>query len=340
MSGNSPNMWMVYYEIAGDRWMYYSTTNATWPEGPPTGLDENFTIADVFGTEVGSYLEFDPAHSGYIPRPESYWTIVRVRFNSSIIGGFYTISCGVQDAQFGSLAESRFEEFNSGRIIGTTFDFLVDQAVGGYYEWERVSDDGTILHSATRGVDFNMTATITNGTQLSNVTVLFNIPETVRTKQFVYGPYIETQQVTGVWEYDNVSETYIWNAAKTVNWTDQKEGYHYEDGYTYLDTQREYWYWDGWGWQQDWTRGMAAIVYDFQTDSFTTLLAYDYMNYTEVVTEKDTYWQKYRWLEFEPWPIDGSLPLPYIVNELMSESYVLENKVVVTFRGHIGDDIR
>ncbi len=338
-SDNSPNMWMVYYEIARDRWLYYSTTNATWPQGAPTGLDENFTIADVFGTEVSPYLEFNPAYTGYNPTLEAYWANVRVRFNSSIIGGFYTISCGVQDAQFAILAESRFEEFNSGRILGTTFDFLVDQAVGGYYAWERVSDDGSTLLSATRGVDFNMTATIVNGTSISNVTVLFDIPETVRTQQLVYGPYVETSEVTGVWEYDNVSQAYIWNEAKTVNWTAQKEGFHHEDGFTYLDTRREYQYWDGWGWQQDWSRGMAAIVYDFQTDTFSTVLAYNYKYYEEVVTEKDTYWQKYYRFEFEPWPMDGSLPLPYIVDELLSESYVKDGKFVVTFRGHIGDDI-
>ncbi|TFH02121.1 MAG: hypothetical protein E4H14_17905, partial [Candidatus Thorarchaeota archaeon] len=234
MEGNQPNMWMVYYNITGDFWMSYSTTNATWPMGQPE-VEPGFVLADVFGTPVSPYLEVDPTHFGYVPGAESYWANVRVRFNSSTIGGFYTVSCGVQDQQFNSMAESRFEQFNSGRIIGTTFDFLVNQAVGGYYDWERVSDDGSTVHSATRGVDFNMTATITNGTTLTNASVLFNIPSSIRTQNWVYGPYTVTEEVTGVWEYDNITESYWCNAAKTVNWTSQREGFHYEEGFTYLD---------------------------------------------------------------------------------------------------------
>ncbi|MFW9958016.1 MAG: hypothetical protein ACFFCT_08095 [Candidatus Odinarchaeota archaeon] len=339
MSGNSPNMWMVYYHIPESRWLLYSTTNATWPEGSVGELPANFTIDMVFGPEIDPYAEMDIAHSGYAAGTEAYWANVRLRFNSSTIGGFYTISCGVQDAQFNSLAESRFEEFNSGRIIGTTFDFLVDQAVGGYYEWERVSDDGSTVFSATRGVDFNMTATITNGTRLSTATVLFEIPNLIRTKNLVHGPYTETEEVTGVWEYDNISETYVWNAAKSVNWTAQKEGFHYEDGYTYLDTGREYNYSDYGFIQTRWTSGMAAIVYDFATGTYTTLLAYNYENMTEVNDEFGVHWEKIRWFEYEPWPIDGSIPLPYIVNPTTSESYWDDGNLVVTFRGHVGEDV-
>jgi hypothetical protein len=339
MSGNSPNFWMVYYDIVGDRWLTYSSTNATWPEGPPGELPANFTLDMVFGTEVNPYAELDVANTGYTPTLEAYWANVRIKFNSSIVGGFYTVMCGVQDSQFNSLAESRFEEFNSGRIIGTTFDFLVDQAVGGYYDWERVSDDGSTVHSATRGVDFNMTATITNGSILSNATVLFDIPNNILTQNWVYGPYTETVEVTGVWEYDNVTETYWWNAAKTVNWTSQKEGFHYEEGFTWLDTQREYNYWDGFQIWQDWARGMAAVVYDFSTDTFSTMLAYDYRNSTWVDDKEGGHWEDRRWVEYEPWPMDGSLPLPFVVNQTLSGSYLKDGNYVVTFRGHIGDDV-
>ncbi|MFW9795458.1 MAG: hypothetical protein ACFFE2_00360 [Candidatus Thorarchaeota archaeon] len=340
MSGNSPIMFMVWYNISGGNWLTFSSTNTTWPEAPPAELPPGFALSDVFGTEVSPFMEMNMAASGYVAGAESYWANVRLRFNSSTIGGFYTISCGVQDTQLQTIAESRFEEFNSGRIIGTTFDFLVDQAVGGYYDWERVSDDGFPLYSATRGVDFNMTATITNGTNLSTATVLFEIPNQIRTKNWVYGPYTVTEEVTGVWEFDDVSETYFWNATKTVNWTSQKEGFHYEDGYTWLDTGREYNFNDYGFIQTRWTSGQAAIVYNFTTGTFTTVLAYHYDNMTEVTDQYGTHWEKINWFEYEPWPVDGSIPLPYIVNQTTSESYWANGKLVVTFRGHISDNIR
>ncbi|MFW9892107.1 MAG: hypothetical protein ACFFFO_07895 [Candidatus Thorarchaeota archaeon] len=335
---NSPIMWMVYYDIDGDRWLTYSGTNATWPDPIPSDLNENFTIADVFGAEVSPYMELDPARTGYTPTLESYWANVRVRFNSSTIGGFYTISCGVQDSEFNSLAESRFEEFNSGRIIGATFNFLVDQAVGGYYDWERVSDDGSALHSATYGTEFNMTATIANGSLLANSTILFEIPNKIQTQNYVYGLYTITREVTGVWDYNNITQTYFWNAAKTVNWTAQKEGFHYEDGYTYLDTGREYIYWDGMPHDQT-TYGKAALVYDFVSGTFTNMLAYRYENGTWVDDKEGGHWETVKWYEYEPWPADDRYPLPFIVNETSSGSYWKDGNLVLTYRGHISEDV-
>jgi hypothetical protein len=341
MSGNSPNFWMVYYDIVGDRWLDYSSKNATWPEGPPGDLPENFTIADVFGAEVEPYAEVDYGSTTYSATAEAYWARVRIRFNSTTVGGFYMVSCGVQDAQFNSLAESRFEEFNSGRIIGTNFDFLVDQAVGGYYTWERVADDGSTLHSANYGVEFNMTARITNSSILDFAAVLFHIPERIQTMNWVYGPYTVTEEVMGVWEYDNVSQTYIWNAAKTVNWTIQKEGFHFEVGETYLDTGREYNYWNGdeGMMYSHYTSGKQAVVYNFTTGTFDYLLAYDYENQTWVDDDHGGHWENIRWLEYEPWPMDGSLPLAFVINPIMSESYWANEKQVVTFRGHISEDV-
>ena len=340
--GNGPILWMVWYNITGNSWLTYSSTNASMIEGPPEELPPDFTLATVFGSEVDPYLEFDSFSSGYVAAAESYRANIRVRFNSTVIGGFYQVSCGVQGPNFEELAQSRFEEFKSGRIIGTTFDFLVDQAVGGYYDWTRVSDDGNILHSATRGVDFNMIATITNGTELANATVLFEIPNNIVTEQLVWGTYTETQEVTGVWEYDNVTETYWWNAAKTVNWTVQKDGFHIEEGFTWIDTEREYMFYDGERdeWYPKWTRGRAAVVYDFATDSFATMLAYEYEGMRLVEDDWGSYWQWYRWLEYEEWPMDGSLPLPYILNEPESGLSIVNGKFVVNFRGHIGPDVQ
>jgi len=339
-SGPRPIMWMVWYNITDSRWLTYSGTNASMIDGPPEELPPDFTLATVFGPEVNPFLEFDQNASGYISAAESYRATIRVRFNSTVIGGFYQISCGVQGPNFEELAQSRFEEFKSGRIIGTTFDFLVDQAVGGYYDWTRVSDDGTILHSATRGVDFNMTATITNGTELANATVLFEIPNNIVTNQLVWGPYKETQTIQGVWEYDDVADIYFWNGTKTVNWTVQKEGYHYEEGYTWIDTGREFMFWDG-GWlRPETTWGRYAIIFDFATNTFSEKLAYDYRNMTWIEDEWGSYWREIYWTEYEDWPIDGRYPVPYILNEAESGLSEFNGKFVITFRGHIGPDVQ
>jgi len=49
MTGNSPIMWMAYYNITGDDWMLYSSTNTTWPEHPPTEIESGFTIGNLIG---------------------------------------------------------------------------------------------------------------------------------------------------------------------------------------------------------------------------------------------------------------------------------------------------
>lgn len=338
--GMSGSFWMAYYDIPSDRWLLYSTTNGTLMQGPPETLPVNFTLADVFGPAVDPYAEMDLAENDYELGEESYWATARLRFNSSTIGGFYMMSCGVLDETLNQIAGSLFEEFNSGRIIGATFDFLVDQAVGGYYDWTRVSDDGSLLHSATRGVDFNMTAILYNGTVMDNVTISLDLPDMMRTQNWIFGPYTIESIKYGAWEYDIGSETYIWNASKVITWTEQKDGYHYEDGYTYLNTGKDYMAVDHEGmsflttaWAQ------AAIVYDFSTDTFTNMLSYRYENNTWVDDEKGGHWQHIEWLEYEPWPMDGSLTLPYIINTTLSGAYWQDTSLIVNFRGHISDDM-
>ncbi|MHA2179720.1 MAG: hypothetical protein ACXAAK_15365, partial [Candidatus Thorarchaeota archaeon] len=333
--------WMAFYDIPQSKWHFYSTQNATPLEHPPETLPANYTLESVFGPAVQPFAEMNVTANTFQNRTEAYWGKVQVRFNTSSTNGFYLISCGLLDENLNTIAESRFQDLQSGRIIGSTFDELVYEAVGGYYDWVRVSDDGRTLNSATRGVDFNMTATINNGTIMDNATILIDLPDRIRTQNWVSGPYTVPSVRVGAWQYNIASGTYFWNATKTVEWAEPKFGYHWEDGYSYLDVGREYTYYDGWGdnYFQEWAWGSLAIIYDFETNTFDHQLAFRYRNSTWVVHEHGAGWEEIDWLEFEPWPSDGSLPLSYILNETLSGVSWVDGKLVLNLRGHMSDDL-
>jgi len=333
--------WMAFYDIPQRKWHFYSTQNATPMEEPPESLPANYTLETVFGPAVQPFAEMNVSANTFVNGTESYWGKVQVRFNTSTTNGFYLVSCGLLDEKLNTIAQSQFQDLLSGRIIGSTFDDLVYEAVGGYYDWTRVSDDGSPLFSATRGVDFNMTATINNGTIMDNATILFDLPDRIRTQNWVFGLYTVTSSRDGAWQYNVASSTYVWNSSKTVEWAEPKFGYHWEDGYSYLDVSREYTYYEGWGntSHQEWTWGNLAIIYDFATNTFDHKLGFRYRNSTWVVHEHGAGWQNIEWIEYEPWPSDGSLPLTYILNETLSGVSWNDGSLVLNLRGHISDDM-
>ncbi len=333
--------WMAFYDIPQNKWHFYSTQNATPLEGPPESLPANYTLEDVFGPPVQPFGEMNVTANRFINGSESYWGRIQLRFNISTTPGFYLMSCGLLDEHLNTIAQSMFEDLKSGRMIGVTFDELVNQAVGGYYDWVRVSDDGRTLYSATRGVDFNMTATIKNGTLMDNATILIDLPNQIRTQNWVMGPYTVTSLRIGAWQYNIASRTYFWNATKTVKWSEPKFGFHWEDGYSYIDTGREYVYYDGWG-DNYWTEmawGSLAVIYDINTNTFDYKLGFWYRNSTLVDDGYGPRWVEINWIEYEPWPSDGSLPLPYILNETLSGVSWKDSALVLNFRGHISTDM-
>ncbi|MHA2022023.1 MAG: hypothetical protein ACW96N_09935, partial [Candidatus Thorarchaeota archaeon] len=239
------------------------------------------------------------------------------------------------DSSLQPIAQSQTDEFG-GRIFGATFDDLVHQAVGGYYSWTRLGDDGNLLLSATRGDDFNQTATILNGTELANVTFYVDVPSQVLTEQWVYGPYTEIQQSTGGWEYDNASETYIWNPTVNVTHTVYHEGLHPETYYTGIDLSVEYQFWNGFQFQQDWAWPRQAVTYHFHNDSFTVNLAYDFRSFEWM--EEGGYWYETWTTQYYPWP-GADIPMTYILNASSSGYYKSGMKHVVNFRGYISEDV-
>ncbi|MHA2142619.1 MAG: hypothetical protein ACXADD_14100 [Candidatus Thorarchaeota archaeon] len=336
-AGTTPITGMGMYFVNESRWDYYSTTNMTFMEEPPADLPVGTTIEDVFGPPVDPFMELDIAGCSAAAGADYYWATFKFRFNQSAQTGFYHIMAMAMDSSLQPIAQSQTDEFG-GRIFGAAFDDLVHQAVGGYYSWTRLGDDGNILLSATRGDDFNQTATITNGTTLANVTFYIDVPSQVLTTQWVYGPYTEVEQSTGGWQYDTTSETYIWNATVPVTRTLQFDGLHPETYYTGIDLSVEYQFWDGFQFQHDWAWPRQAVTYHFHNDSFTVNLAYDFRSFEWMDDSKGGYWYETWTTQYFPWP-GTDIPLTYILNASTSSHYQVGQNHVVNFRGHISEDV-
>ncbi|MFX1272148.1 MAG: hypothetical protein ACFFAX_10705, partial [Promethearchaeota archaeon] len=336
-AGSTPITAMGMYFVNESRWDFYSSMNMTFPEEPPSDLPAGTTIEDVFGPPIDPFMELDVAGCSAAAGVDYYWATFKFRFNQSAQTGFYHIMAMAMDSSLQPIAQSITDEFG-GRIFGATFDDLVHQAVGGYYSWSRLGDDGNILLSATRGEDFNQTATITNGTLLANVTFYIDVPSQVLTTQWVYGPYTEVQQSTGGWEYDTISETYIWNATVPVTRTLHFDGLHPETYYTGIDLSIEYQFWDGFQFHNDWAWPRQAVTYHFHNDSFTVNLAYDFRTYEYMDDPKGGYWYETWRTQYLPWP-GADVPLTYILNASTSGHSLAGQRHVVNFRGHISEDV-
>ena len=331
---NHPIMMIGIYYVTWNRWEIYSSKDAVWPDGPPGELPENFTLSDVFGQMVEPYVEIDNASSRYVRGAEGHLAEFRIQFNSSILPGFYMFNAMAMDMNYQSFAESRQTE-QSGRLLGMDLHSIVNQAFGGYYQLERLSDDGEPLYTANRGEDFNFTMTITNATLMSNATIHIQSPSTYETQKWVFGEYSVTTVSDGAWEWNAIAQTYIWNASAKVTWTEKRVGYHWEDTYTWVDNGITYpSYNRDWGWESREAWPEYAVSYNFQTNSFEYFSVYHFENQT--YDGKD--WVTDRWEEYYPW--DSSSARPFNLNETTSRVYYNSlGKIVVDFRGHINDTV-
>ncbi|RDE16261.1 MAG: hypothetical protein C4K48_01880, partial [Candidatus Thorarchaeota archaeon] len=335
-SDENPIGVMALYYVSENKWEIYSSKVIDMPEAPPSSLPENFTLSDIFGPMVEPFAEIDDIGSSYEAGSEAYWGRFRLLFNSSTLPGFYMLNAIAMDSNFQQLAQSQQTQ-QSGRLLGLNLNEIVNSAFGGYYVVSRIGDDGEILYTANRGVDFNVTMTVTNATLMDNATIHMSAPSNIKVQRWVYGPYQETHVRVGAWEWSEAAGTYIWNASVEVTWSEPKEGYHWEKTYTWLNMGKEYFFYypfgEGSGIRQTWPE--YAISYDFESSSWMYNALYYYQNYTWI----DDRWEYIEWQAYESW--SPEFPAPFILNETTSGVYVnsTSGKLVVTFRGHINEEM-
>ncbi|MBD3404798.1 MAG: hypothetical protein GF411_01525 [Candidatus Lokiarchaeota archaeon] len=374
-------MFFGIYEIPTDTWVMYSSQNATIDGGSggddggggtksPAGTDSvtSSPIAQLteaklapepgsleefiwmqLGEPVDSFVELDAGNSEYQIGSENYWTTFQLKFNSTTPLGVYQISAVALDENINTLAESENDEL-SARAVGMTFEEVIQQGAGGYYYWDRYDDDGNPVYSATRGVDFNMTAKIKSENP-GAVIVYIDLPQSVEDEEWVYGPYTETQEVTGGWEYNSTSETYYWNDTVSVTSTVYKHGFHWETRTKWIDPGREYrkvhYEWSGSDWviQYEWMSfawARQALIFNFSDGTWSSKYSYTIDNETLVVDPSDPSGYSPQWYQetfYEDWPTDIEAPKPYILNTTTSQNYTIDGFDYVTFRGHVSEEI-
>ncbi|TFF95471.1 hypothetical protein EU546_03225, partial [Candidatus Thorarchaeota archaeon] len=356
MQGESePSMeasaFVALHIIPDGRWMVYSSKNATFmgedsggggTTKPPSeqgvvspDLPPDWTLEDMFGPEVDPFMEMNLAGNGYYTGPENLWNQFQLKFNSSSPTGVFQFFATVVDSDMQPIAESMSDDL-SARTVGMTLHEVLAEATGGYYSWTREDDDGNPVYSATRGVDFNMTFVI-GGFDLANATIFIDLPNQVLDERVEDGPYVEKVTKVGGWQWDPAAGTYFYNSSIVVETYEQRYGLHTVEEPTYFDATVEYEYYEpGTGWVTGYSWARMALVYWFANNSFGSRLAYDYPVWVD--DGMGGGWFEYE-MRFEPLPSDGSIPISFILNETSSNWVYEDGHDVLTFRGHISEDM-
>ena len=135
---NHPIMMIGIYYVTWDRWEIYSSKAAIWPGQEELGeLPPDFTLEDIFSPMVEPYVELDNVSSRYYPEAEQYKAEFRIQFNTSILTGFYMFNAMALDMNYQSIAESQ-QAMESGRLLGMDLHSIVNEAFGGYYEFNSI----------------------------------------------------------------------------------------------------------------------------------------------------------------------------------------------------------
>ncbi|MHA2462322.1 MAG: hypothetical protein ACXAEJ_13885, partial [Candidatus Thorarchaeota archaeon] len=316
------------------RWEIYSSKNLTMDEGPPEDLPGNWTLETIFGPQTEPFLEINEVQSTYSVGTDSIRAKFNLLFNQTTIPGFYTLSAIALDSDLNTIASSIHEEI-TGRTVGTTFEEVVRQAVGGWYSWSRYDDDGNPLYSVSRGVEFNMTVEAF-GTNLDNVTIIIDLPSQIEMERLEDGPYFVEENVTGGWQFDESAGTYFYNSSIETTYYREFHGMHVVKDMTYLDNSIMIEYLDPWGvLVQEYRWVQMAVSYNFTSGNFTTWLTWEVPTF--VWFEGD--WWEMRRREFIPFPQDGSVVASYILNSTASSHTAFGDTHNVTFRGHISQEM-
>ncbi len=337
---------VVVFDLTFGTWNLYSSKNATFmSSGPGTGPSEgpapatdlppDWTLEDMFGPPLEPFMEINVPGCGYYPGAENLWTQFQLKFNSTAPLGLYRFHAIATDIDLNALAESKDTE-TSVRSVGVSFEKALQDAVGGYYSVNRVDDSGATLYSVSRSVDFNTTYYI-SGQSPGAAILLFSIPTQIEVEQLIEGPYQQTSERTGGWQYDPVAQTYFWNASLVISYTEELFGLHWETVRQFRDPTIEYTYYDPHigGDTIGYAEEMVAVIYWFANNSFSLKLYHEEMTFVN-----DPYGGHLEPRDvFRPYPSDGSIPTVYILNETASGFYIDGDRKVVVFRGHFSNDL-
>ncbi|MCK5240753.1 MAG: hypothetical protein KAR33_14450, partial [Candidatus Thorarchaeota archaeon] len=152
------------------------------------------------------------------------------------------------------------------------------------------------------------------------------------------------QTTFGGWIYNDVLETYVWDAAVEVtSWVEVYGTYQdveWTDFGTYTEVNVTY-LWETWNegtmtWDQSlveetqWVDKQMFYVYNYSSSAFEQYFGYTYWGYPYETIQPDTWNEEIT--VFEPIPAD--YPILFEVNATASSASIIDNEYVVEFVGH------
>ncbi|MHA1937513.1 MAG: hypothetical protein ACW97O_04820 [Candidatus Thorarchaeota archaeon] len=346
----SANFDFTYDDWSSDPWMAWSNQWNYTDQGGTTGPGDPIDPIDPLDPPepMPSFIDIYPGQCSITSDPDAYYLTFAVSFNAETPLGLYELNMNVEDDQWNWIGSYNYGsgwEF-TGIAVGMHADMAWATSYGGSYTLQKLDMAGDDLYSVARGTDFTMRFNISG--DLEYAMLGFRMPHDMYVTVNVTGWHDELVTTTGGWEYDNLLQTYIWNASKQVTYMQQVFGPYEQRQYTSLGISdevnvtviREDWNnvtmtWDKYLANETcWVERQFFYIYNQTTASFETYYGYTYYGYPHdyIINEWD--WnEEIMVLE----PIPAELPVFFELNTTLSTAQMVNNELVVDFVGHFTD---
>ncbi|RDE15619.1 MAG: hypothetical protein C4K49_05980 [Candidatus Thorarchaeota archaeon] len=324
------------FETSGlkEPWFAFSNKyNMSGPSGGPSG------------PPTASFVDILPLECSNSSDASSYYITFVVRFTSETPLGLYQLDMSVVDTNqnwIGSYNYGSGWEFR-GIAVGMPPSQAWNRSYGGSYTLQKLDMEGDDLYSISRSKDFIMRFNI-SGPMVDYVRLNFYLPSQIDTLVNVTGWYSEVVSETGAWEYDELLDTYVWNATISVSYMKQTYGPHTERRWVttgtseYINFTTLEYIWNNVTSQMDptlverntWVEKQLMFIYNGTTESFESYYGYMYYGYPYQEYTEGTYNQDIMVLE----EVTPDIPVLYELNGTLCSASQIGKEYVVDFVGH------
>jgi len=250
------------------------------PPPPPEEMKQN------------SFYKFDKASSRVIESSEAWRIEIVGSFNatSTPIGPFW-VDLEVTD-QHDSWIDFGFRAWQGKRsphrMVAVGRPGFVYGGFQDTWTFEKLDMENKQVYSVSKGSLWKMRVNVTSS-ELSNVTIGFDLAWNVKTFVNVTNWYSRTVTQQGGWMYNATAGTYYWNNTVSVTRSEQVFGPHLEERWVnvqhgkQINVTRQYWD-PATGQQkfvteQQWIQEKMFLIYDHETDSFSVKQGYSYREF-------------------------------------------------------------
>ncbi|NHJ13417.1 MAG: hypothetical protein EAX95_07050 [Candidatus Thorarchaeota archaeon] len=281
---------------------------------------------------------------------ESYIINFAVIFNDNSPLGLFRLNMDVMDTNWNNIGSFNYGsgwEFQ-GIAVGMPVDLAYAKTYSGIYTLQKLDMAGDVLYSVSRGKDFIMRFNVT-GAEVDYAMLGFLMPSMSYELVNVTGEHDELVTTNGGWQYDEILDTYVWNASVEVTYMRRVYGdylervpvHHNVYDSVYMMTWQEIYNETTMEWKWVYDNFSIPITrqfifnYNGTTDDFTTSYGYTYWTYT--YDEEMFYYRYDEYTVFES--VSVTMPTWYELNTSLCDARQIGSDFVIDFTGHFTNEM-